>query len=322
MNDISIGFIGLGMMGAGIAGSLLKAGYAVTGYDIAPGRVDEFVAAGGRAAASPAEAARDADYVCTVLPGPPELDAAVDGPDGIAAAIKSGALHIDFSTVAPADSESVAAALAPAGARLLESKMTGTPETAATAEIDLFVGGEDADLAAARPVLEAVSQRIHHCGPLGSGAAMKLVFNTLGFTMQMVNAEMLVLARAAGLSLDTVLETLRGSGMWTGILENVFPAKVFSGDFSPLFFVRLAQKDVRLATRMASDLGAMTPFGNVTHQMFAMTAAAGYGEDNVTSHVKMWEQVAGIELRLCGGKPEACLKELSPGSDQSHPIAV
>ena len=127
---------------------------------------------------------------------------------------------------------------------------------------------------------------------------MKLVFNTLGFTMQMVNAEMLVLAKKAGLPLDTVLDALRGSGMWTGILENVFPATVFSRDFSPLFFVRLAQKDVRLATQMAADMGAMTPFANVTHQMFALTGAAGYSEDNVTSHVKMWEQVAGVELKL------------------------
>lgn len=294
----TIGFIGLGMMGAGIAGSLLKAGHRVIGCDIVPDYVERFVAAGGIAAASPADAARGADYVCTVLPGPAELDAVVNGPDGIAAGIGSGAMLIDFSTVAPGDSEAVAAVLAPAGARLLEAKMTGTPETAATGEIDLFVGGDDADLAEVRHILEAVCQRIHHCGPLGSGAAMKLIFNTLGFTMQMVNAEMLVLAKKAGLSLDTFLDALRGTGMWTGILEDVFPAKVFSRDFSPLFFVRLAQKDVRLATRMAADIGAMTPFGNVTHQMFAMTAAAGFSEDNVTSHVKMWEQVAGVELTL------------------------
>lgn len=296
MTAMKVGFVGLGMMGSGIAGNLLKAGYRVTGYDVVPGRVKAFVTAGGHPATTPAEAARDADYICTVLPGPPELEAAISGPDGVASAIKPGAMLIDMSTVDPGTSESVAAALAPA--RLLEAKMTGSPKTAAIAEIDLFVGGNDADLAEARPILEAVSQRIHHCGPVGSGSAMKLVFNTLGFTMQMVNAEMLVLAKKAGLPLDTVLDALRGSGMWTGILENVFPATVFSRDFSPLFFVRLAQKDVRLATQMAADMGAMTPFANVTHQMFALTGAAGYSEDNVTSHVKMWEQVAGVELKL------------------------
>ncbi len=293
----SIGFIGLGMMGAGLAGNLLKAGHQVTGYDIVPEHVKKFVAAGGTAADSSAAAAWDAEFVCTVLPGPAELDAVVKGPQGIAGAMGDGALLLDFSTVAPTDSEAVATVLAPAGARLLETKMTGTPETAATGQIDLFVGGSDEDLAMARPLLEAICERIHHCGPLGKGAAMKLVFNTLGFTMQMVNAEMLVLARTAGLDLDLVLDALRGTGMWTGILENVFPAKVFSRDFSPLFFTRLAQKDVRLATRMAAEIGAMTPFGNVTHQMFAMAAAAGYAEDNVTSHVKMWEQVAGVELK-------------------------
>lgn len=293
----SIGFVGLGMMGAGLAGNLLKAGHRVTGYDIVPEHVEKFVAAGGTAAYSSAAAARDAEFVCTVLPGPAELDAVVKGPQGIAGAMGDGALLLDFSTVAPTDSEAVATVLAPAGARLLETKMTGTPKTAATGQIDLFVGGSDEDLAMARPLLEAICERIHHCGPLGKGAAMKLVFNTLGFTMQMVNAEMLVLARTAGLDLDLVLDALRGTGMWTGILENVFPAKVFSRDFSPLFFTRLAQKDVRLATRMAAEIGAMTPFGNVTHQMFAMAAAAGYAEDNVTSHVKMWEQVAGVELK-------------------------
>jgi|TARA_B100000315_G_scaffold246245_1_gene273314 3-hydroxyisobutyrate dehydrogenase-like beta-hydroxyacid dehydrogenase len=285
------------MMGAGLAGNLLKAGHHVTGYDIVPEHVEKFVAAGGTAADSCAAAAQGADFVCTVMPGPAELGAVVNGTQGIAGAMGAGALLLDFSTVAPTDSESVAAVLTPAGARLLETKMTGTPETAVTGQIDLFVGGEEGDLELARPLLEAVCERIHHCGPLGAGAAMKLVFNTLGFTMQMVNAEMLVLARKAGLDLDLVLDALRGTGMWTGILENVFPAKVFSRDFSPLFFVRLAQKDVRLATRMAAEIGAMTPFGNMTHQMFAMAAAAGYAEDNVTSHVKMWEGVAGVELK-------------------------
>ena len=198
----SIGFVGLGMMGAGLAGNLLKAGHRVTGYDIVPEHIEKFVAAGGTAADSAAAAARDAEFVCTVLPGPAELDAVVNGPDGIAGAMAAGALLLDFSTVAPTDSEAVAALLAPAGARVLETKMTGTPETAATGQIDLFVGGTDEDLAMAQPLLEAICERIHHCGPLGAGAAMKLVFNTLGFTMQMVNAEMLLLARKAGLDLE------------------------------------------------------------------------------------------------------------------------
>lgn len=292
-----IGFVGLGLMGLGIARNLLKSGHAVRGYDVSAEALEEFAGAGGTPADSPADAAREAEFVMTVLPEPRDVEGAVVlGKDTVADGLPAGGMVVEFSTIDPATTRRVGEALAERGMRMIECKMAGMPTHAAAGELTLMAGGSEADLAEAAPVLAAVSREVIPCGPLGNGSAMKLVNNMLAASIIMLDGEALVAGKKVGLEIDVMLKVFKSTFANNDALGTVFEEKVFKRDFEPGFFTRLALKDVRLATQMASESGAITPLGAVSAQMLAAATYRGYATDHLTAVVKLWEEVAGLEL--------------------------
>jgi len=297
--DYKIGFVGLGLMGLGLARNILASGHTVRGFDLSDDALDAFGDAGGVIASSPADAAGGADFVMTVLPEPRDVELAVVlAEDSIIHGLPAGGMVVDFSTIDPATTRRVGEALAARGFRMIECKMAGLPTDAAAGELTLMAGGADVDLAEAAPVLEAVAREVIPCGPLGNGSAMKLVNNMLAASIIMLDGEALVAGRKVGLEIDVMLRVFRSTFANNDALATVFEEKVFKRDFEPGFFTRLALKDVRLATQMASEAGAITPLGAVAGQMLAAATYRGFATEHVTAVVKLWEEVAGIELRL------------------------
>ena len=166
-----LAFIGLGIMGLPMATNLVRAGYAVHGYNRSPR--DAFAEAGGTMADSIADAVRDADVIITMLPDSPDVEAVVLGDDGVLSSARSGALLIDMSSIAPATARAVARAAAEVGVRALDAPVSGGEQGAVEGSLSIMVGGSPEDVEAARPVLETVGSTVVHVGPAGSGQTVK-----------------------------------------------------------------------------------------------------------------------------------------------------
>jgi len=296
MSAKTVGFVGLGVMGLPMARNIIRGGHAVVGYDLNPTVLQDLVAADGRVGESAGAAARGSDLVITMVPNPEDVEEAVLGKDGIADGIEDGALVVVMSTIDPPSSIRVHDRLRERGVRMIEAPVTRSSQHAIDGELGILVGGEAQDLEAARPVLDCIGTDITHCGPIGTGSAMKLVNNMLSMTIQTATGEALTYGLKAGLSLNTLHEVLGGTAASNAALHG--PMKnVARRHFEPGFMVRLGQKDLRLAVKYASELGAMAHLGSVTHQMLAQANARGFGSEDTSAVVKLYEESAGVEIR-------------------------
>ena len=165
----TVGFVGLGIMGGPMAANLVKAGFDVLGYNRSRGKVDRLVEAGGRGAASAAEAARDRDVVISMLPDSPDVEEFALGDGGALALARPGSLYVDMSTVRPATAVALAAAGRTRGVGVLDAPVSGGERGAIDGTLSIMVGGGPDDVAAARPVLEAMGSTIVHVGAAGAG---------------------------------------------------------------------------------------------------------------------------------------------------------
>jgi len=283
-------------MGLPMARNVIRGGHAVVGFDLNPAVLKELAAADGRVVDSPAAAARGSDLVITMVPNPEDVEDVVLGKDGIADGIENGALVVVMSTIDPPSSIRVHDRLRARGIRMIEAPVTRSSQHAIDGELGILVGGEAQDLEVARPVLDCIGTDITHCGPIGTGSAMKLVNNMLMMTTQTATGEALTYGLKAGLSLETLHEVLGGTLASNATLHG--PMKnVARRHFEPGFMVRLGQKDLRLAVKYASELGAMAHLGSVTHQMLAQANARGFGAEDTSAVVKLYEEAAGVEIR-------------------------
>ncbi len=278
-----IGFIGLGNMGGPMAANLVKAGHEVQGFDPVPAAVAAAKEAGVSIGASPADVAREADIVVTMLPSGRHVLSVYDGADGVVAAAKPGALLIDSSTV-DVDLARKAHALAAAkGALSLDAPVSGGVGGAAAATLTFMVGGDTAAFAQARPVLEAMGKKIVLCGGAGAGQAAKICNNMiLGISMIGV-CEAFVLAEKLGLSHQSLFDVAStASGQCWSLtsycpVPGPVPASPANRDYQPGFAAALMLKDLKLAQEASQSAGAPTPLGAAATQLYAMMAAAGDG---------------------------------------------
>lgn len=292
-----IGFVGLGTMGGPMARNILRGGHAVRGFDTNPAAVAAHVEAGGTAAASPREAAEGVDVVITMLPDGPDVERAVLGENGVLSGLARGAVYIDMSTIDPAVTRRVGAAVAAKGAQMVDSPVGKTADHAIAGTLTLMVGGDAEVIARVRPILDLMGRDFFHCGPLGMGEAMKLTNNFLAATLMAVSVEALVTGTKAGLRLDLMTDVMRTTMAWNNQLGVSLPKKALAGDFSLGFMVKLAQKDQRLAVGMAEALGSRTPVGKAALDSLAEAAAAGLGELDVSALMKLREEQAGVVVR-------------------------
>jgi 2-hydroxy-3-oxopropionate reductase len=275
----TIGFIGLGVMGKPMAGHLIKAGFPVVVHNRSRSKVDELVAQGAKGAASPAEVARQATVVITMLPDTPDVERVLTGPDGVLAGVQKGALVIDMSSISPVATERLAALVAEKGAAMLDAPVSGGEIGAINATLSIMVGGDEAAFNRARPIFEAMGnkERIVHIGKSGAGQVCKVCNQVaIGGALAGVS-EAFALARKAGVDATRVRAALLGGFAASKVLE-VHGERMLTGNYKPGFRARLYQKDLRLANEAAAANNVAMPGTAIVTQMVNALVAAGGGD--------------------------------------------
>lgn len=252
-----IGFVGAGLMGAPMVRRLIDAGHDVVVSSRTPERLAD---TGWRVVASPAEAARGAEVVCSIVPDSPEVAAVVRS---ALETIPRGAVILEMSTHSPDVARELAAEAAGKGVDFLDAPVSGGPTGAAAGTLAIWVGGSADAMDRARPVLTILGDegKLAHCGEVGAGLVVKLANNYLGAVCAAASAEALAMAQAAGLSPEFVAAAvMQGSGAnWQ--LGHLFPNKVLKGDFAAGFKMAHMVKDVRTEREVANALAVDQPVG-------------------------------------------------------------
>jgi 3-hydroxyisobutyrate dehydrogenase len=298
-----IGFLGLGIMGSRMAANVRRADFPLTVWTHTPGKAARWAAEHDAVAVeTPAEVARaseivvsmvvDGQQVASVLLGDgnagPGGEAVVDG-------AHEGLLCVDMSTIAPADTRRIGAALAGAGVRMLDAPVTGSAPRAEAGTLTIMAGGEAKDFARARPLLGAMGQVIVHVGALGQGEMLKLINNSVGAANAAALAEALLLARAAGLDLDAFAQVLaNGSGASTQL--DLKADAMRAHDYTPLFKTAHMLKDVRLCLDEAQAAGMPFPAAAHARDLLAATVGRGHGEEDYAALIEAAEGLAGRRL--------------------------
>ncbi len=295
-----VGFIGLGTMGAPMARNILGRGHRLIVFDVQAAAMDALTAAGAAAAATPRELAAQSEIVITMLPDAPDVERVVMGPEGIVAGIAPGATYIDMSTIDPATTRKVGAAIAARGAAMIDSPVGKTADAAVSGTLTLMVGGPADVVARCRSVLDCMGTDFFHCGDLGAGQTMKLINNLLATAVSEASIEALVTGTKSGLSLGTMMSVLRTTMAWNNALAIALPKRPLAGDFSPGFMMRLAHKDCRLAMQMVDALGVVAPVGRAALASLEEGLTRGFQDDDVGALLKLREEPAGVSVRLPG----------------------
>ena len=294
---MKVGFVGLGVMGGPMAANILKHGHELSVFDLSQQAVDRLVQAGAKAAKTPREVGAASDFVVTMLPEPQHVEQAVLGPDGIAAGLKAGGIVIEMSTIDPATSRRVGDALRAQGKELVDSPVGKTSEHAVTGTLTLMVGGNRPAIDQAMPVLKCMGTDTYFCGGPGTGHAMKMTNNLLATTIMCANTEALAIGIKNGLTLELMQEVMRTTMAWNQQLAVAMPKKVFLGDDSPGFAIRLACKDVRLACEAAEDMGFTAAVGRGAQATMDRAIGMGLGDRDTAALMFIRERELGIEVR-------------------------
>ncbi|MFQ1002520.1 NAD(P)-dependent oxidoreductase [Modestobacter sp. SSW1-42] len=289
----SIAFLGLGTMGRGMVGNLVQAGHDVTVWNRNPERAADLD--GVTVAGSIAEAVAGRDVVLYCLADDAAVEAVVFAPGGVLESVGTDTVVADLSTISVGLSDRETAAFAERGVPFLDAPVFGSKGEAAAGGLWIVVGGEAAVLDRVRPVLEALSETVHHLGAGGSGARMKLVGNLLVAAQLQALGDALTLARAAGLDLARVLDVVSVTDFRSPIFDGV-GASVLVGDYSPSFALDLMLKDARLIQDLASTVGAPVPATDLVEETLVTAVERGYGNENASALIKVIAERAGVEL--------------------------
>lgn len=289
----SIAYLGLGTMGRGMVANLVAAGHDVTVWNRTPGKAADL--SGVRVETSVAAAVAGADLVMYCLADDGAVEAVVLDGGGLLASVSSSSTVVDLSTISPELSDREAAAFAEKGVSFLDAPVFGSKGEAAEGGLWVVVGGADDVFDRVRPVLEAISATVHHMGPAGSGARMKLVGNLVVAAQLQALGESLTLARSAGLPLDKVLDVLEVTDFRSPIFDGVGPT-VLAGDYSPSFALDLMLKDARLIQSYAGDLKVPLPVVDVVEETLKTAVEKGYGEENASALIKVIAERASVDL--------------------------
>jgi 4-hydroxybutyrate dehydrogenase / sulfolactaldehyde 3-reductase len=273
-----IGLIGLGVMGAPMARQILQKNGQVTVFDVAPTAVEALVAVGASAASSPKAVGQSSDIVITMLPHPDVFLDVVFGTDGLAEGLKAPAILIDMSTNGTAVIQEAEKKLRPKGIRVMDAPVGKGPWAAEKGDLTILIGGEEATCREAEWVLSMVGSKLYHCGPLGAGQVVKLANNLVSCGNMAVLAEAYALARAGGAKMDVLTEVMPMTSADSWQLRNTLNGKILQGDFSPMFKLKLANKDMRLILDMAKAFGTPIETGKGVLDWYERGERAGYGE--------------------------------------------
>ncbi len=279
---MEIGFIGLGRMGSRMARRLIDAGHALAVYDVNDAACRPLVECGARLCASPGEVARSAAFVLSSVPGPAEVAAIMDGPEGVVANAREGALAIEMSTIGPAQSRALADGLAARGAGYIDAPVNNGPLGAEKGELTIMVGGEAADFERARPVLRTLGTHLYHMGPIGSGNIAKALNQSIFLSYVVAYCEAARLGRRAGLDVAQLVDMLRNSVGGNPLMTG-WDRHIPTEDLTYGFLIRRVLKDLGMTNEIREAYDFEAPMLDLATRTFREMGEAGHMETDMTA---------------------------------------
>jgi 3-hydroxyisobutyrate dehydrogenase len=304
-----IGFIGLGTMGASMAQNVQKAGHELVVNDIRRDAARPHLGSGAKWADTPRQVAEASEIVFTSLPGPPEVEAVAIGKEGLLEGMARDTAYFDLSTNSPALVRRLHARFAERGVHLLDAPVSGGPRGAKTRKLALWVGGDEAVFKRSKAALDAIGDQVIRVGPIGAGSVAKLVHNCAGYAIQTALAEVFTMGVKAGVEPLALWEAVRQGALgrrrtFDGLVDQFLP-----GTFDPpAFALRLAHKDVTLATALGRELEVPMRLANLA--LAELTEARNRGWDERDSRVAMLlqEERAKVEIKVDPAKLKQALE--------------
>lgn len=291
----SIGFIGLGTMGAPMASNLLRAGYPVTVYNRTASKAAPLTELGATVAASPQEAAAGADVVITMVSNDDSIIEVYEGDNGVLAGIRSGTTVIDCSTISPALVQRLAKQIAALGSSFLDAPVTGSSPAAIDGTLVFMVGGSAETLAQVMDLFDTMGKKVLHMGDNGSGAVAKLAHNTIVGINNLALAEGFAIAAKSGLPADRFLELVQLGSAGSKAAE-LKGRKIIEHDFTNQFSLALMLKDLKLASSLTDGSGIPAPMLNLAKSLFQAGQTQGFGDEDLSSIVKVYEAWIGKQI--------------------------
>jgi 3-hydroxyisobutyrate dehydrogenase len=289
-----IAFLGTGIMGAPMAINLLRAGHRVRCYNRTRAKTAPVEAAGATVCDTPEEAARNAQFIITMVTDGPDVEALLFGENGALQSAQRGALWLDMSTIAPAKARELAARADEKSVRSLDAPVTGGEIGAINATLSIMVGGAPDDLEEARLLLEAIGKTITHCGDSGAGQSVKLCNQICGAMNLLGVCEALVLGQKLGIEPEKIIGVIGAGAGSSWAMQNLAP-KIAADDFSPGFMVDTQQKDMRLVMQAADEAGVSLLGAGVAQQLWRASQAKGCGDEGIQSMYKIVEELANLQ---------------------------
>jgi 3-hydroxyisobutyrate dehydrogenase len=296
---MQVGFIGLGTMGASMAANLQKAGYTLVVHDARQEAAARHLAAGAQWADTPRDLAAATDVMFTSLPGPAEVEAVALGRDGLLAGIRQGAAYFDLSTNSRSQVQKLHAAFAEKGAHMLDAPVSGGPRGAATGKLALWIGGDRATFERCKPVLDAMGDQARYIGPIGHATVAKLVHNCSGYAFNIALAEAFTMGVKAGVDPLTLFEAIRQGVIGRRRTFDALIDQFLPGVYDPpAFALRLAHKDVALATALGRELGVPMRLCNLALEEMTEARNRGWDERDSRSAMLLQQERAGLQIAV------------------------
>ena len=291
-----IGFVGLGIMGKPMAKNLLRAGYAVTVFDINQDAVKEVMAEGAAMAKTSKEVAQHSEVVITMLPNSPHVKAAVLGENGVLEGAKPGLILIDMSSIAPLASQEIAAAVAKKGVEMLDAPVSGGEPKAIDGTLSIMVGGKQELFDQCFELLGKMGKSIVRCGDIGAGNTTKLANQIVVALNIAAVSEAFVLATKAGVDPELVFNAIRGGLAGSTVMEAKGPM-MLAGNFKPGFKIDLHIKDLANAIETGHDVGVPLPLTASVMEILQALKVDGKGQNDHSGIVQFYENLAKVEAR-------------------------
>jgi 3-hydroxyisobutyrate dehydrogenase len=304
---MEVGFIGLGIMGASMAANLQKAGHRLIVHDVRRGVAASHLARGGVWAGSPREVALASEVVFTSLPGPKEVEAVALGDAGLLSGMKRGGAWFDLSTNSPTLVRRLHAVFAEKGVDLLDAPVSGGPTGAESGKLAIWVGGDRAVFDKYKPVLDGFSDQARHIGAIGAGSVAKLVHNCAGYVIQTALAEVFTMGITGGVDPVALFEAVRQGALGRRRTFDRLADQFLPGSYEPpAFALRLAHKDVTLATTLGRELGVPMRLANLVMEEMTEALNRGWGERDSRVSMVLQQERAGLDIKA----DKAQLKEV------------
>jgi 3-hydroxyisobutyrate dehydrogenase-like beta-hydroxyacid dehydrogenase len=291
-----VGFVGLGIMGSRMAANLRRAGYELTVCNRTRERADAFAREHGATVVdSPADVGAACDVVITMVVDGAQVETVLLGEGGVAEHAGDGTLCVDMSTIAPADTRRIGAALAERGIGFVDAPVTGSSPKAEDGTLTIMAGGTEADFERARPLFDAMGELVVHVGELGQGQMVKLINNAVAASNASTLAQALVVGRATGVDLDALVRIM-GAGSGGSAMLALKAEPMRRHDYATLFKLEHMLKDVRLCLEEGQAAGVPFPAAAHTREVLTAAMGRGLGDADFAALVEVLEAMAGIRL--------------------------